>query len=118
MASSNDALRHVYERDLVSVNWLRGVLDRIRDNRNHIAQLTIALGRGDRSEQVLAEREPPIRANMAQIAELLRNYRASELIPEQRALAQKFDDQYATLLRDGIEPALALAHQGDTARLN
>ena len=47
MASSNDALRHVYERDLVSVNWLRGVLDRIRDNRNHIAQLTIALGRGD-----------------------------------------------------------------------
>ena len=118
MASSNDALRHVYERDLVSVNWLRGVLDRIRDNRNHVAQLTIALGRGDRPEQVLAEREPPIRANMAQIAELLRNYRASELTPEQRALAQKFDGQYAMLLRDGIEPALALAHQGDIVQLD
>jgi aerotaxis receptor len=118
MASSNDALRHVYERDLVSVNWLRGVLDRIRDNRNHIAQLTIALGRGDPSEQVLAEREPPIRANMAQIAELLRNYRETELTQEQRALAQKFDDQYATLLRDGIEPALAFAHRGEIAQLN
>ena len=41
MASSNDALRHVYERDLVSVNWLRGVLDRIRDNRNHNCCVTI-----------------------------------------------------------------------------
>ena len=79
MASSNDALRHVYERDLVSVNWLRGVLDRIRDNRNHIAQLTIALGRGDPPEQVLAEREPAIRANMAQIVELLRNYNETDL---------------------------------------
>jgi aerotaxis receptor len=118
MASSNDALRHVYERDLVSVNWLRGVLDRIRDNRNHIAQLTIALGRGDRPEQVVPEREPPIRANMAQIAELLRAYRETDLTPEQRALAQKLDDQYATLLRDGIEPALALARRGETAQLN
>ena len=118
MASSNDALRHVYERDLVSVNWLRGVLDRIRDNRNHIAQLTIALGRGDPPEQVLAEREPAIRANMAQIVELLRNYNETDLDPEQRALVQKFDDQYATLLRDGIEPALALAHRGEIAQLN
>jgi aerotaxis receptor len=118
MASSNDALRHVYERDLVSVNWLRGVLDRIRDNRNHLAQLTIAVGRGDPSEQVLAAREPPIRTNLAQIAGLLRNYREAELDPEQRALVQKFDDQYATLLRDGIEPALAFAHRGEIAQLN
>ena len=118
MASSNDALRHVYERDLVSVNWLRGVLDRMRDNRNHIAQLTIALGRGVRSEQVLGEREPPIRANMAQIDDLLRGYRASELTPAQRALVQKFDGQYATLLREGIEPALAFARRGETAQLD
>ena len=46
MAASNDALRHVYDHDLVAVNQLRTIVDRIRDNRNHIAQMTIALGRG------------------------------------------------------------------------
>ena len=55
---------------------------------------------------------------MAQIVELLRNYNETDLDPEQRALVQKFDDQYATLLRDGIEPALALAHRGEIAQLN
>jgi PAS domain S-box-containing protein len=118
MAASNDALRHVYERDLVSVNGLRGIQDRIRDNRNHMAQLTIALGRGAKPEPVLAEREPPIRANMAQIAGLLAAFRATELTSEQRASAQKFEDQYNTLLRDGIEPALAFARRGETGQLS
>ena len=56
MADSNEALRHVYDHDLVAVNQLRTIVDRVRDNRNHIAQMTIALGRGTSSEQVLGER--------------------------------------------------------------
>jgi len=118
MAASNDALRRVYERDLVSVNGLRTISDRIRDNRNHMAQLTIALGRGDKPEQVLAEREPAIRANMAQIAGLLSAYRETPLVPGQSALLQKFDAQYSALLRDGIEPALAFARRGEGAQLD
>lgn len=118
MAASNDALRRVYERDLVSVNGLRTISDRIRDNRNHMAQLTIALGRGDRPEQVLAEREPAIRANMAQIAGLLSAYWETPLVPGQSALLQKFDAQYSALLRDGIEPALAFARRGEGAQLD
>ncbi len=118
MAASNDALRHVYERDLVSVNGLRSIQDRIRDNRNHMAQLTIALERGAKPEQVLADRETPIRANMAQIAGLLAAFRATDLTPEQRAAAQKFDDQYNRLLRDGIEPALAFARRGENTQLS
>ena len=118
MAASNDALRRVYERDLVAVNGLRTISDRIRDNRNHMAQLTIALGRGDKPEQVLAEREPAIRANMAQIAGLLSAYRETPLVPGQSALLQKFDAQYSALLRDGIEPALAFARRGEGAQLD
>jgi hypothetical protein len=33
MADSNASLRHVYDHDLVAVNQLRTIVDRIRDNR-------------------------------------------------------------------------------------
>jgi aerotaxis receptor len=118
MAASNDVLRHVYEHDLVSVNQLRGVLDRMRDNRNQIAQLTVALGRGVPPEQALKDREPPVRAAIAQIGELWRVYEATGLTPEQRSLAAKFSGAYGVLLRDVMLPALDLAHRGDAAQLD
>jgi methyl-accepting chemotaxis protein/aerotaxis receptor len=52
MAASNAVLRQVYENDMVSVEQLRGMLDRIRDNRNAIAQMIIALGRGAKADAV------------------------------------------------------------------
>ncbi len=118
MAASNDVLRHVYERDLVSVNQLRGVLDRMRDNRNQIAQLTVALGRGVGPEAALKEREPPVRAAMAQIADLWRNYEAADLTPGQRTLSTRFTDAYGALLHDVMEPALDLARRGEATQLD
>ncbi len=118
MASSNAVLRKVYENDLVSVDQLRGIVDRIRDNRNHIAQMTIALGRGEPAEPVRAARIPPVRANLTQIAELWRDYGARERLPDQLILMRQFDERFATLMREGIEPALAFAQQGKTAELD
>ena len=118
MAASNDVLRHVYEHDLVSVNQLRGVLDRMRDNRNQIAQLTVALGRGVAPEQALKDREPPVRAAIAQIAGLWQAYEATNLTPEQRRLAANFSGAYGTLLRDVMEPSLDLARRGEAAQLD
>jgi aerotaxis receptor len=118
MASSNGVLRKVYENDLVSVDQLRGIVDRIRDNRNHIAQMTIALGRGEQSEKVLAERIPPIRDNLDQIDKIWRDYKARERLPDQLVLIRQFDERFAALLKDGIEPALALAQQHNVAELD
>ena len=118
IAASNDALRHVYDHDLVAVNQLRSIVDRVRDNRNHIAQMTIALGRGTPAEQVLGEREPPVRANMNKISELWRAYRSGELTAEQRPLVEKFDNQYAALVSEVIDPAFALARRGEKVQLN
>ena len=118
MADSNASLRHVYDHDLVAVNQLRTIVDRIRDNRNHIAQMAIAVGRGSPVEQVLAEREPPVRANMQQIDGLWQAYRAGDLTAEQRAVADRFDREYAALVHDVVDPAFALARRGDTGALN
>jgi aerotaxis receptor len=118
MADSNEALRHVYDHDLVGVNQLRTIVDRIRDNRNHIAQMTIAVGRGTPIEQVLSEREVPVRANMKQIDETWRAYREGGLPADQHELVEKFDRQYATLVHDVIDPAFALARRGEAGQLN
>jgi methyl-accepting chemotaxis protein/aerotaxis receptor len=117
MAASNRVLQRVYENDLVSVDQLRVIVERIRDDRNHIAQVTISLGRREHADQVLAAHIPPIEASLVQIADLWRDYSARERLPDQRALMKQFDERYATLLRDGIEPALALARQGNAAEL-
>jgi aerotaxis receptor len=118
MARSNSALRHVYDHDLVAVNQLRTIVDRVRDNRNHIAQMAVALGHGAASAQVLADREAPVRANMKQIDELWQAYRASGLSATQQTLAETFERQYATLVRDVIEPAFAMARKDQLAELN
>jgi methyl-accepting chemotaxis protein/aerotaxis receptor len=138
MAASNDALRGVYENDLVAVNALRDIVDLTRDNRNQIAQLTVALGRGVPAEAALAAREPTVRANLARIAKLWGGYigtahtaatptattpttatsTATGLTPELRGLAGTFSERYGALVRDGIEPALAIARRGETAQLD
>ena len=62
----------MYENDLVSVDQLRGIIDGIRDNRNHIAQMTVALGRGAPAEPVLAAHIPQVQANLGRIGTLQR----------------------------------------------
>ncbi len=117
MAASNAVLRRVYENDLVSVDQLRGIVDRIRDDRNHIAQVTIALGRKETADRVLADHIPPVEASLGQLAALWSDYKTPERSPDQRVLIQRFDERYAALLHNGIEPALALARQGNGAEL-
>ncbi len=118
MTASNAVLRNVYANDLVSVDQLRAMVDRIRDNRNHIAQMTIALRRKDNADQVLAEHLTPVAASLEQIAGLWRDYKSPERLPDQLALIRQFDDRYASLLHEGIEPALTLARQGNVAQLD
>ncbi len=118
MGASNDVLRHVYDSDLVAVNQLRGMVDLIRDNRNHIAQLAVALGHGAKPEAALKEREPPVNANVAQVAELWRGYEATSLTPQQQGAAQDFAGAYAALLHDVVEPAFDLARRGESAQLD
>jgi methyl-accepting chemotaxis protein/aerotaxis receptor len=103
---------------MVSVDQLRGILDRMRDTRNTIAQLTIALGRGVDPGQALAEREPVVRARLQDIDQLWRAYTAQNRLPDQIVLIREFDERFGRLLHDSIEPALDLAHQGRTADLD
>ncbi|MEJ0019999.1 MAG: methyl-accepting chemotaxis protein [Acetobacteraceae bacterium] len=112
MAHSNRALDRLYHRDLVAVDELRTIIDRVRDNRNHLAQSIVALNRNATPAQVLEKREAPVRANLRQIDTLWQSYRGSGLTAEQGALADRFAAQYAELAHTVIEPALVLVGRG------
>ena len=118
MAVSNDGLRHVYEQDLVAVNQLRSLVDLIRDNRNLIAQTAVALDHRTPAEQALRQRGPLVRGNIAQTERLWKAYQSPALSSKQQAAARQFGADYAALLHDAIEPALASAEHGDSAGLD
>ena len=118
MAATNAVLKHVYEQDMLSVEQLRGMLDRVRDTRNNMAQMTIALGRGAAPDQVLTDREPPVRKALKEIDRLWQDYKSQDRAPDQIPLIRAFDDRFGALLRDSIDPAFSLAHQGKTAELD
>jgi len=118
MAESNQALRQVYEQDLAAVNELRNLVDLIRDNRNLIAQTAVSLDHGASADQALRKREPVLRANLTGIAGLWERYQQTPQSPEQQAASRQFAADYAALLHDAIEPALALAQHADSAALD
>ena len=118
MAASNQALRQVYEQDLAAVNQLRNLVDLIRDDRNLIAQTAVSLDHGASAEQALRQREPAVRGNLAGVDELWARYQKMALSAEQQAASRRFAADYAALLHEAIEPALALARQADSAALD
>ncbi|HEY1930445.1 MAG TPA: methyl-accepting chemotaxis protein [Acetobacteraceae bacterium] len=118
MALSNGVLRHVYENDLVAVDQLRGVVDRVRDNRNNVAQLTVALAHGEKPDAVLQTRAPVIRGKMQDAARLLQAYAAGSRTPDQQMLATRLGGELAALQQDVIDPAFAMTQRGDTAQLD
>ncbi len=56
--------------------------------------------------------------SLEQIDGLWRAYKAPKRLPDQLVLIKQFDERYAGLLHDGIEPALALARQGNILELD
>ena len=94
------------------------MLDRIRDNRNHMAQMAIALGRGEPADKVLAERVPAIRGNLEQIAGLWRDYTAKDRLPDQLALIHAFDTSSASCFTMAWNPRWRWRDSGKSDALN
>jgi PAS domain S-box-containing protein len=114
MADATEGLRTVYEDRTVPAEQLSSVLDATRDNLQLVTMTAIdpagpAAG--------LAARLPRIQANIARIDQLWRDYMATYLTPEEEVLAKRFAEQRAAFLRDGLQPARALAESGDAAAL-
>jgi methyl-accepting chemotaxis protein/aerotaxis receptor len=118
MTTANQRLGRVYQEDVVAVDQLRAIIDRLRDNRNLLAQTAIELQRGSPSDQVLKQREPAIRANLDDAAAAWSRYRSGNADPARAGLVDDLDRALTALRQKVVEPALDLARQGKVAELD
>jgi methyl-accepting chemotaxis protein-1 (serine sensor receptor) len=105
---SNEALRSVYEDRTVPTAYLATVN---RQNlRNRIALAYAVL---DAKPESIPATLKQISENMDLIDKAWKSYRNSQLTDDETKLAQKFEDTYAKLLNEGINPAITALQAGD-----
>jgi methyl-accepting chemotaxis protein/aerotaxis receptor len=116
MNDSANAVKTVYEDRVVPADQLGQIRSKMQANIIETSLMALDLAGGDKS--TIAERVRRVATNRADIDKLWREYMATYLTPEETVLAKRFADQRAAFVRDGLEPAVALAQQGDAKALD
>ncbi|HET6309035.1 MAG TPA: methyl-accepting chemotaxis protein [Rhodopila sp.] len=114
MSHSNAALRNVYQGSAVDTARITQIRGRMRADAEEAALLVVE-GRGAPPP---AARIAAMRDTTRRIDALLRDYAATAASQPQSELIGRFIDQTTTYLRDGMQPAVALAEKGDIAGLD
>ncbi|PWC85763.1 chemotaxis protein [Azospirillum sp. TSH100] len=116
MSDSNASLKTVYEDRTVPAVQIGEILDHMRDNVQTLQRLIIDTRDGT-DPKAMAQREERITKNDTVIDRLWADYLTTYLTPEEKTLAERFAKQRAAFLNEGLKPAVELARQGDSLRL-
>jgi PAS domain S-box-containing protein len=115
MHNSNDSLRTVYEDRIIPQAQLAQIGDGLRANLHRISMMALHLKDGER--EGISALTAEVSEGVRKINALWAEYMATYLTEEEKILAAGFQERRAVFLREGLEPALAIAAQGDGARL-
>ncbi|MFL5254291.1 MAG: PAS domain-containing protein [Rhodopila sp.] len=119
MTRSNEALRQIHDSGMRNTARIADVRGRMRDAVEQIALLAIAT-RSDAQpdkDQAVGDRIRALRDDAERIDILLRDGGPNAASLEQPDLARRFTEQRVVFVRDGLQPAIALAEQRNTAAL-
>ncbi|WP_042704807.1 methyl-accepting chemotaxis protein [Azospirillum sp. B506] len=116
MAVSNASLKTVYEDRTVPAVQIGEILDHMRDTVQTLQSLIVDTRDGS-DAKVTAGREQRISGNLVTIDRLWADFLTTDLTPEEKTLAERFAGQRAAFMNDGLKPAMDLARQGDSLRL-
>ncbi len=110
--SSNELLRDVYSNRTVPMARLASITDGMRDNMALITGIGIR-GQNQLPGPSMAETLAAIKANSAHIDQDFAAINADAMSAEGRALLADFTAQRQRFLREGLQPAMALAERGE-----
>ena len=116
MSASNDSLRSLYEDNAVQASRIAEIRDHMRDNLEQVSLIALDLRAGDRAKDV-AQRVEAVRTNIAWISAEWQKYMATTKPDAETVLADRFAERRAAFVKQGLEPALALAGKIDVAGL-
>jgi len=115
MRDSNESLRTVNDDRVVPQGQLAEISGLVWANLHNVSMMVLELKNRNASDVDSLTSE--VNANRQRISALWSQYMATYLTEEEKALALEFQNRRAAFLRDGIEPALALAGKGNAAAL-
>ena len=115
MRNSNDSLRTVYEDRVIPEGQLAEIGDGLRANLHRVSMMVLHLKDGESGE--IGSLTSGVNEGSQKINALWAQYMATYLTEEEKVLAADFQERRAVFLRDGLEPALAVAARGDGAGL-
>lgn len=115
MRDSNESLRTVNDDRVVPQGQLAEISGLVWSNLHDVSMMVLQLN--GRNAAHVYSLTSQINANRQRISDLWSQYMATYLTEEEKILARDFQDRRAAFLRDGLEPALALAGKGNAAAL-
>jgi methyl-accepting chemotaxis protein/aerotaxis receptor len=119
MHASNEALRTAHEDRAMPALRLGETLDLMHMGVRHASRIATGIGATDPAAAAgIAERTAAIRAGIERLDRLWAGSATAHLSsPEERAAAERFAEARTRFLREGLDPALALAERRDAAAL-
>lgn len=107
LSSSNNSIKTIYDDRLIALGQLDEVIGLIQ--RNQIAVSRAAVETPDQLVKSLQE----VEANRTQANKVWAEYMATYLTPEEKKLAQQFEQRRATFLAQALNPAITALKAND-----
>jgi|GEM_PF-765162 len=114
MSKARDSLKTVYEDRIIALDQLTDIESLILQNRIAIKASLLVTATADDISSNVAKLEK----NLAEIDEIWEAYMATFLTPEEKILADKFDDDRKKFITQGLYPAAAALRAKDIKKAN
>lgn len=120
MSDLNDRLAGVYEDRLIPTRQLSEIKDLMRDNVENLlfAAREGAEPSGSIDQASRTSRIEHVRGNISHISKVWQAYIATDLVAEERQLAQVYQSERAAFVKQGLEPGLEMIEKGQFVELD
>ncbi|RFC33983.1 MAG: PAS domain S-box-containing protein [Candidatus Nitrotoga sp. LAW] len=114
MSKARDSLKTVYEDRIIALNQLTDIESLILQNRIALTASLLVTATNDEISINIAKLEK----NISEIDKIWKAYTATYLTPEEKMLADKFNDDRKKLVHQGLNPAVAALRAKDIKKAN
>ena len=113
LSKTNEGLRTVYEDRTISLGQITDIQARLIRNR-----LDISSAINNPTPEAIKEQVAKVEHNIGEINKIWEAYMATYLTPEEKKLADSFDDHRKKFVGEGIKPALDALRANDIKEAN
>ena len=108
MSKTNEGLRDVYENRTIPIGQMKQIELLLQQNR-----FTMTIFLAAPSPEVMSNNSARLENNIAEVAMILKAYLATDMIPEERELAERFAEDNDSFVTEGLKPVMVAWRAGE-----